>query len=120
VPVDVVTYPKACPGTLSAVIMSGMIGVAETRRRFGEVIDRVLAGERVVVSRRGEPVAAIVPLGGSPETGSGEAAAETDGFPLGLGAVAGAMAGWDDLEEVIAAAVSTRSIAREREVLELE
>lgn len=108
--------------------MMVMLGVAETKRRFGEVIDRVLAGERVVVTRRGEPVAAIVPLWDhtrivpvwdNPQKDSADQAPEADDRPLGLGAVAGAMAGWDDLEEVVAAAVTTRSVARERNVPEL-
>ena len=117
-----------CSDVPSDVIMRGMLGVAETKRRFGEVIDRVLAGERVVVTRRGKPVAAIVPLWDhtrivpvwdTPHHDSSEPAPEADGRRLGLGAVAGAMGGWDDLEEVMAAAVTTRSVARERSVPEL-
>ncbi len=117
-----------CSDVPSDVIMRGMLGVAETKRRFGEVIDRVLAGERVVVTRRGKPVAAIVPLWDhtrivpvwdKPQIGIAEPGPEADEPPLGLGAVAGAMAGWDDLEEVMAAAVTTRSVARERSVPEL-
>jgi prevent-host-death family protein len=109
--------------------MRVMLGVAETKRRFGEVIDRVLAGERVVVTRRGKPVAAIVPLWDhrkiapvwdDRQIDSAEPAPEADDRPLGLGALAGAMSGWQDLEEVMAAAVTTRSVARERDVPGLE
>lgn len=96
-----------------------MLGVAETKRRFGEVIDRVLAGEQVIVTRRGVPVAAIVPLPDREDTGPSDAVGETGDRPLGLGAVAGAMAGWDELDEVVAAAISTRAVARERAVPEL-
>lgn len=108
--------------------MTVMLGVAETKRRFGEVLDRVLAGERVVVSRRGKPVAAIVPLWDhqkivplwdNPQIDSAEPAPADDDHLLGLGAVAGAMAGWEDLKEVMAAAITTRSVARERDVPEL-
>ena len=34
----------------------------EVRARFGEVIDQAAAGERIVVERAGQPIAAIVPL----------------------------------------------------------
>lgn len=108
--------------------MTVMLGVAETKRRFGEVLDRVLAGERVVVSRRGKPVAAIVPLWDHQKIvpvwdhqkiDSADPAPEVDDRPLGLAAVAGAMAGREDFDEVLAAAVTTRSVARERDVPEL-
>ena len=32
------------------------------RRRFGELLDRVVAGDPVVVERHGKPVAAVVPI----------------------------------------------------------
>ena len=35
------------------------MGVAEAKRRFSELIDRVLAGERFVVTRRGEPAVVL-------------------------------------------------------------
>lgn len=39
------------------------MNVAEVKRRFAEVIARVnFAGERIIVERRGRPVAAIVSL----------------------------------------------------------
>ena len=34
----------------------------EVRARFGEVIDAAAAGDRIVVERAGQPIAAIVPL----------------------------------------------------------
>lgn len=37
------------------------IGVAEAKRRFAELLDRVRQGERFLVSRHGRPAAAIVP-----------------------------------------------------------
>lgn len=37
------------------------MGVAEAKRRFSELIDRVLAGERFVVTRRGEPAVVLGP-----------------------------------------------------------
>ena len=58
-----------------------MVGVTEARQRLTEILDRVLAGEEVVVTRRGTPVAAIVPVPVPP-----------DARPLGLAAFAGAAA----------------------------
>ena len=34
----------------------------EVRARFGEVIDAAAAGDRIVIERAGQPIAAIVPL----------------------------------------------------------
>ena len=34
----------------------------EVRAKFGEVIDQAAAGERIVIERAGQPIAAIVPL----------------------------------------------------------
>jgi prevent-host-death family protein len=34
----------------------------EVRARFGQIIDEAAAGERIVIERAGQPVAAIVPL----------------------------------------------------------
>lgn len=39
------------------------LGVAEARRRFKEILDRVEAGETVEISRRGEIVAVVAPPG---------------------------------------------------------
>ena len=40
------------------------VTIRELRNRGGDVIDRVAAGERVVVTRKGAPVAELRPLGG--------------------------------------------------------
>lgn len=37
------------------------VGIRELRNRTGEVIDAVEAGERVVLTRHGRPIADIVP-----------------------------------------------------------
>ncbi|MGH3566750.1 MAG: type II toxin-antitoxin system Phd/YefM family antitoxin [Pseudonocardia sp.] len=50
------------------------IGVAEARRRFREILDRVDAGEVVEISRRGEVVATIASP--SPRRPSGESFGE--------------------------------------------
>lgn len=38
------------------------IAALDVRRRFGEIVDQAAAGERIVIVRAGQPVAAIVPL----------------------------------------------------------
>jgi len=34
----------------------------DVRRRFGEIVDQAAAGERIVIERSGQPIAALVPL----------------------------------------------------------
>ena len=55
-----------------------------------------------------------------PQIDSADSAPAVDDGRVGLAAVAGAMAGWEEFEEVMAAAITTRSVARERDVPELE
>ncbi len=40
--------------------MMETFGVAEAKRRFGELLDRVARGERFVIERRGKPAVALV------------------------------------------------------------
>ncbi len=50
--------------------MADSLGVFDARTRFSELIDRAERGEEIVVTRRGRPVARIVPASGgvrSPE-----------------------------------------------------
>jgi prevent-host-death family protein len=88
------------------VIMTEMMGVAETKRRFAELIDRVLDGERFVVTRRGRPVAALVP--------ATDAAASEPSPYLGLAAFAGAMADVPEFEAIMAEVVASRKDERQR------
>lgn len=88
------------------VIMTEMLSVAETKRRFSELIERVRRGERILVARRGQPVLALVPADAS------EARARQT--PAGLAAVAGALADWDELERVVAEIYAGRRRARDR------
>lgn len=89
------------------------VGVAEAKRRFSELLDRVGAGERVVVNRRGRAAAVLVPA-------STEALAEVDAAPVGLAAVAGALADWDDLDAVADEILRARATARDRPAPDLE
>lgn len=89
------------------------LGVAEAKRRFSELTDRVERGETFVVARRGRPAVALVP----PELVSGRRSAMA---PTGLAAAAGALADWDDLETDIEEIVAARSRASERTVPDLD
>jgi prevent-host-death family protein len=39
------------------------IGAFEARNRLGALLDRVEHGEKIVITRRGKPVAKLVPAG---------------------------------------------------------
>lgn len=86
-----------------------MVGVAEAKRRFSELLDRVGAGERILVARRGKPAVALVPP--REELTRGARAA-----PTGFAAIAGALAGWDELEEVVTDVYAARRKAEDRPV----
>jgi len=38
------------------------VAALDVRRRFGQIVDQAAAGERIVIERAGQPVAALVPL----------------------------------------------------------
>ena len=80
--------------------MTEMFGVAETKRRFAELVDRVLHGERFVVTRHGKPVAALVP------PTSEAVGAETE--YVGLAAFAGILEDVPEFEEIMAEIVAAR------------
>lgn len=88
------------------------LGVAEAKRRFSELIDRVRAGERFIVARRGKPVLALVP--------PGDEAVEERPRPLGLLAGLGALADWEDLDQVVEEIYAARRRSRDRDVPPLE
>ena len=93
--------------------MTEALGVAEAKRRFSELIRRVQDGERFLVLRHGKAAVAIVPpeeFGASPSTGR----------PAGLAAIAGGLADWEDLDEVVAEIYAARRRARDRDVPELD
>ena len=39
------------------------VSALDVRKRFGQIVDAAAAGERIVIERAGQPVAALVPLG---------------------------------------------------------
>jgi prevent-host-death family protein len=85
-----------------------MVGLTEVRHRLTEILDQVLEGEHVVVTRHGEPVAEFVPI--EPERGDRR---------LGLAAFAGALSRRHDLAVTVANVIAMRSVARDREPSEL-
>lgn len=90
--------------------MAQMLGVAEAKRRFSELIDRVRGGERFVVTRRGRPVVALVPPTES---------LDEERRPFGLAALAGALADWSELDQVVEEIYAARRGARDRDVPDL-
>jgi antitoxin (DNA-binding transcriptional repressor) of toxin-antitoxin stability system len=90
---------------------ANILGVAETKSRFSELIGRVGRGERFLVARRGTPVLALVPP---------DQAAPPGTRPVGLAAVAGALADWDDLPQVVDEVYAARRRARDRAAPELD
>jgi prevent-host-death family protein len=39
-----------------------VVTALDVRRRFGQIVDEAAAGERIIIERAGQPIAAIVPL----------------------------------------------------------
>ena len=39
-----------------------VVTALDVRRRFGQIVDEAAAGERIVIERAGQPIAALVPL----------------------------------------------------------
>ena len=85
------------------VIMTEVVSVADAKRRFSELIERVGRGERFLVTRRGKPVLALVP--------AHEAAAGKDEAPKKRGLMAvwgilegveGADAWYEEMQRVVA------------------
>lgn len=92
--------------------MPETLGVADAKRRFSELIDRVRRGERFVIMRRGTPAVALVP----PE----QVGLARMGGPIGFAAVAGALADWEDLDDVVEQIYADRRKAKDRPAPELE
>ena len=43
------------------------VSALEVRKKFGELLDEAAAGERLIIERAGQPIAALVPLSDVPE-----------------------------------------------------
>ena len=86
--------------------MANVVGVAETKRRFSELMGRVVSkGERFIIQRRGKSVAALV------SSEDLERLEQEPSEPKGLLAAVGALSDFDEEEwdEII------RDIYRQRE-----
>jgi prevent-host-death family protein len=88
------------------------LGVAEAKRRFSQLLDRVGRGERILLYRRGAPAAALVP--------PAQAGTSSRRRPIGLAAVAGALADWEAIEDVVEEIYTSRRRARDRAAPDLE
>jgi len=88
------------------VIMTEVLNVAEAKRRFSELIDRVGQGERFVVARRGKPVLALVP--------AHEAERFEEEHRVGLLGLLGLAADIEGFDEVMEEVVRSRRKARDR------
>ena len=91
--------------------IDNVLGVADTKARFSELIERVRHGERFLVARRGTPVLALVPP---------DQAVSPGARPTGLAAIAGALAEWVELPEVVDEIYAARRRARDRAAPELD
>lgn len=83
-----------------------VVGVAEAKARFSELLDRVARGERLVVAKRGKPVAVLAPP---------DAVSDAREQPRGLASLAGVMADWPEMERDMSDVVRSRRTARDRE-----
>ena len=86
---------------------SHVLGVAEAKRLFSQLIDRVGEGEQFIVARHGKPAMALV----SP---SEPLTRRAHRRPVGLAAVAGALADWEEIDEVVRDIYSARRRSRDR------
>lgn len=87
--------------------MERIVGVAEAKRRFSELLDRVSAGERIVIARRGKPAVALVP----PDDDLVQARRAA---PTGFAAIAGALDEFDQLDDVVRDIYLARRRAKNR------
>jgi len=81
--------------------MTEVLSVADAKRRFSELIERVQRGERFVVSRRGKPVLALVPA----EDAQSEERPKKRGFMALWGAlegVEGAEEWYEEMQRIVA------------------
>ena len=86
------------------VIMTEVVSVADAKRRFSELIERVGRGERFVVTRRGKPVLALVPAHEAPRPQDDQQPRKR-GFLALMGVlegIEGADEWFDDVQQIVA------------------
>jgi len=91
------------------------MSVAETKRRFSDLLNRVqVGGESFVITRRGRRVACLTPVdAGVSSSKAGDAPRR------GLLAAVGAWEGYEDIDEMVRELRQRRESATDREVPEL-
>jgi prevent-host-death family protein len=89
------------------VIMTEVLNVADAKRRFSELIDRVGRGEQFIVARRGTPVLALVAPDRVDES--------VDVRPGGILSLVGLFSDWPEMEDDLRAVVASRHLARDRD-----
>jgi len=96
--------------------MSDSLNVAELKRRFSEILNRIeLRGEKISIRRRGRTVAIIVP---ATEEDAASVAAQMP--RRGLAAAAGAWEEHSDIEGFLAEIRAGRDAAADRKVEGME
>lgn len=99
--------------------MTTALATAEVKARLAELINRVAYGdERLIVLRRGQPVAALVSMEDLRQLEAGETATGGNSAPASH-PIMRAFAGWgerSDLDELLAELYADREIATGREV----
>lgn len=92
--------------------MTDPVGVAEAKRRFSDLLDRVAAGEQIVVTRRGQPAVVLARPGDKP-------ASDARPAPAGFASLAGALSDVEGLDEMLAEARTARRQAKDRPAADL-
>lgn len=88
-----------------------IVGVADAKARFSQLLERVARGEQLIVARRGKPVAVLAPP---------EAVADAAEPHRGLASLAGVMEDWPEMERDMTSIVRSRRSARERPAPDLQ
>ncbi len=93
------------------------VTVAEVKRRFSDVLGSVrYQGARLIVMRRRQPMAAIVPLEDLQKLQAIEKQAPGGGSPRGLLAAIGAWEDYKDLDQLVDDIYEARTAAASRRV----
>ena len=91
--------------------MTTSLSVGEAKRRFSEIMGRVLyRGERFIIERHGTPAVALISLEDLAQL------EEPRHAPRGLAAIAGAFAEFEEFGEIMEEVYRSRQTAKDRDV----
>ena len=93
------------------VIMTETMSVAEVKRRFSELIGRVLEGERFIVTDRGRPVMSLSPV---PREASTEPETARPGGLLALAGILEGVMTDEEVDEMVAEIYADRRRSKPR------